>query len=216
MRSPNARRSRVRHTACARSLVAAGVGGLIGSVLLLFTSDSTFRNLIPILLFVATALLALQDRIRVALRIGQPAPSPAGVGDETTAGTDSDTVPVGRSDPRWLFIPVLAVSVYGGYFGAGLGIMLLAVLGIVLHDRLDRLNALKQVLAFVINATAATFFLFSGRVYWVVALVMAVTSLLGGSAGGRLAGSIKPAHLRVVVVVIGFSVAVGYAAKTWL
>ncbi len=188
--------------------VAAAAGGLIGSILLLFTSDSTFRVLIPILLFVATALLALQDRIRVALRIGQPAPSPAGVGDEAA--------PVAHSDPRWLFIPVLAVAVYGGYFGAGLGIMLLAVLGIVLHDRLDRLNALKQVLAFVINATAAVFFLFSGRVYWVVALVMAVTSLLGGSVGGRLAGSIKPAHLRVVVVVIGFSVAVGYAAKTWL
>lgn len=188
--------------------VAAATGGLVGSILLLFTSDSTFRVLIPILLFVATALLALQDRLRVALRIGQPTPSGAGRGDEGPV--------VGASDPRWLFVPVFAVSVYGGYFGAGLGIMLLAVLGVVLHERLDRLNALKQVLAFVINATAAVFFLFSGRVYWVVALVMAVTSVLGGSIGGRLAGSIKPAHLRVVVVVIGLTTAVAYAIKTWL
>ena len=59
------------------------------------------------------------------------------------------------------------------------------------------------------------FFLFSGRVYWVVALVMAVSSLLGGSAGGRLAGSIKPRHLRTVVVLIGFGVTLGYAVKTW-
>jgi uncharacterized membrane protein YfcA len=195
------------HRVRALALAAAG-GGLIGSILLIFTSDDTFRVLIPVLLLVATGLLALQDRLRVALRIGQSASG----ADEATAAAGAPATP----DPRWLVVPIVIVSVYGGYFGAGLGIMLLAVLGIVLHDRLDRLNALKQVLAFAINATAAVFFLFSGRVYWVVALVMAVTSLLGGSVGGRFAGSIKPARLRAVVVVIGLAVAVGYAAKTWL
>lgn len=186
-----------------RALVsAAAIGGLAGSILLLFTSDAAFRVLIPVLLFVATALLALQDRLRTALRIGATAPEPA-------AATPAP------ADPRWLFVPVVVVSVYGGYFGAGLGIMMLAVLGIVLHDSLDRLNALKQVLAFAINATAAVFFLFSGRVYWVVALVMAITSVVGGSVGGRFAGSIKPARLRAIVVVIGFTVAIGYAIKTW-
>jgi uncharacterized membrane protein YfcA len=185
--------------------VAAALGGLAGSILLILTSDSTFRVLIPALLFVATGLLAFQDRLRVLLKIGQTDPR----ADQDAA------VAVETSDPRWLVVPVLVVAVYGGYFGAGLGIMLLAVLGIVLHDRLDRLNALKQVLALVINTTAAVFFLFSGRVYWVVALVMAVTSLLGGSAGGRLAGSIKPRHLRTVVVLIGFGVALGYAVRTW-
>ncbi len=108
------------------------------------------------------------------------------------------------------------MSVYGGYFGAGLGIMMLAVLGIMLHEPLARLNALKQVLALVINATAAVFFLFSGRVYWVVALVMAVSSMVGGATGGRMAGAIAPARLRGVVVLIGLAVSVSYAAKTWL
>jgi uncharacterized protein len=183
-------------------VVAAGVGGLAGSVLLLITSDDTFRVLIPVLLLVATGLLALQDRIRVALRVGPAAGEPG-----------APAVP--PADPRGLAIPVALVAVYGGYFGAGLGIMLLAVLGIMLHDTLVRLNGLKQVLALAINATAAVFFLFSGRVYWVVALVMAVTSLLGGAAGGRLAGAIKPARLRAVVVMIGLAVAVGYAIKTW-
>ena len=93
--------------------------------------------------------------------------------------------------------------------------MLLAVLGIVLHDSLARLNAVKQVLALVINATAALLFLTSHKVYWVVALVMAVTSLFGGNVGGRLAGSIKPARLRIVVVAIGTAVSVAYAVRTW-
>ncbi|MEZ5219585.1 MAG: sulfite exporter TauE/SafE family protein [Ilumatobacteraceae bacterium] len=104
---------------------------------------------------------------------------------------------------------------YGGYFGAGLGIMLLAVLGIVLHDRLDRLNALKQVMSFIINLTAALFFVTSGKVYWWFALVMAVTSLAGGSAGGRLAGRVQPNRLRAIVVAIGVIVGAIYAVRTW-
>jgi uncharacterized membrane protein YfcA len=112
-------------------------------------------------------------------------------------------------------VPVFVVSIYGGYFGAGLGIMLLAVLGIVLPDPLPRLNALKQVLAFVINVTAALFFLTSGKVYWAIALVMAVTSLAGGAAGGRVAGSVKPEALRAIVVVIGLTVSVVYAVRYW-
>jgi uncharacterized membrane protein YfcA len=190
--------------------VAAALGGLLGSVLLLITSDSAFRQLIPALLFTATLLLAGQDWLRRVLRIGQPVAAPVA----TTMGRP----PVDEThhpDPAWLILPVLLVSVYGGYFGAGLGIMLLAVLGIVLHESLPRLNALKQVLALVINGTAALFFLTSHKVYWVVALVMAATSLLGGGVGGRLAGSVKPERLRLIVVTIGFSVAIVYAFRTW-
>jgi uncharacterized membrane protein YfcA len=175
--------------------VAAGLGGLVGSILLLVTSDDAFRNLIPVLLLVATLLLAGQDRIRAMLRLHPTSEA---------------------ADPTWLPVPVFVVSMYGGYFGAGLGILLLAVLGVALHDLLPRLIALKQVLSLVINGTAGVFFLFSGKVYWVVALVMAVTSLAGGTAGGRLAGSVEPAKLRLVVVVIGLSVAVGYGIKIWL
>jgi len=94
--------------------------------------------------------------------------------------------------------------------------MLLAVLGIMLQESLDRLNALKQVLALAINATAAVFFLFSGRVFWVVALVMAVPSMLGGAVGGRMPEASNPHGLRAIVVLIGLAVAVGYAIKTWL
>jgi uncharacterized membrane protein YfcA len=185
-----AQRARVRATA-----LPAVAGGLIGSVLLLLTSESTFENLIPVLLLIATVLLAGQDRIRSLLRIGT----------QESSGTD----------PRWIGLPVLVVAMYGGYFGAGMGIMLLAVLGVVLSDTLVRLNALKQVLSFVINATAALFFLFSGKVYWLVALVMAITSLLGGTVGGRLAGSIQASRLRAIVVSVGLVVAVVSAVRVW-
>jgi len=218
-----AQRDRVR-----RLSVAAAIGGLIGSILLVFTSDSAFRVLIPVLLLVATLLLAFQDRLRTALHIG-PRTAGASITDEVVDGpgplpTDADegrprssTGPARDCavDPGWLVVPVLVVSIYGGYFGAGLGIMLLAVLGIVLHESLPRLNALKQALALVINATAAVLFLASHKVFWVVALVMAVTSLLGGVAGGRMAGAVRPELLRAMVVVIGVSVSVAYAVKTW-
>lgn len=189
---------------------AAAAGGLTGSILLTQTSNDAFRTLIPILLFAAAGLLATQDRIRKLLRIGM-VPSPAPI--EGEARSEGEARPA--VDSKWLAAPVFAVSIYGGYFGAGLGIMLLAVLGIALHDRLDRLNALKQVMSLIINSTAAVFFLTSGKVYWSVAAVMAVGSLLGGSVGGRFAGKVDPARLRLIVVSIGFAVGVVYAIRTW-
>lgn len=196
-----AQRDRVRRLA-----LAAALGGLVGSILIVLTSDDAFEKLIPILLLVATVLLATQDRIRKVLRIGAPPAADAGAAAATTRT---------HADPTWLAVPIGIVSVYGGYFGAGLGIMLLAVLGIFIHEPLDRLNALKQVMSFVINTTAAVFFLASGKVYWSIAGVMAVASLLGGSVGGRLAGKVKPKQLRSIVVTIGFVVAVVYAVRTW-
>jgi uncharacterized protein len=214
-----------------RLSAAAALGGLAGSILLLVTSDSVFRNLVPVLILVATLLLAAQDPIRAALKLGGPVRTAAPAGGGAPEAGPGDELPdpavgdprvpdvpatVSPADPRWLPVPVFVVSIYGGYFGAGLGIMLLAVLGSLLHDPLPRINALKQVMAFVINVTAAAFFLTSHRVWWLVALVMAVASLAGGAAGGHLAGAVQPVHLRRIVVGIGLAVAVGYGAKTWL
>lgn len=208
-------RQRVR-----RLTPVAVVGGLVGSILLVLTSDDALKTLIPVLLLVATLLLAAQDRIRAVLKIDERAAAAAeaeraGRDESGTAAGPGEGPPVVMPDPGWVVVPVFLVSIYGGYFGAGLGIMLLAVLGIVLHDTLTRLNAIKQVFAFAINVTAAIFFLTSGEVYWVVALVMAVTSLAGGALGGRLAGSVSPRHLRTMVVVIGTVATVAYAIKYW-
>ncbi len=184
-------RDRVR-----RLLVAAAAGGLGGSILLVLTSDKVFRELVPWLILLATFLLAFQDRIRRWLPSGSSAGESAPYPNHT--------------DPAWLPLPVFLTAIYGGYFGAGLGIMLLAVLGLALHERLNRLNALKQVLALVINVVAALFFVFTGKVYWGFAVVMAVGSLLGGNLGGRLAHRLDPQVLRAVVVVFGTAVGVYY------
>jgi uncharacterized membrane protein YfcA len=199
-----------------RLLGVAALGGLAGSVLLVISSESLFRALVPYLILGATALLALQDRLRVWLRIGVPS-APAVEGVDAAEGVDGveagpPIAPV-RRDPPWLPVPVFVVAVYGGYFGAGLGIMLLAILGLVIHESLNRLNALKQVLSLVINVVAAVFFVFSGKVYWGFALAMAVGSLVGGNLGGRVAHRLDPKALRVVVVIFGTVVGIVYLVR---
>ena len=168
------------------------LGGLLGALLLVRTTEKLFQELVPFLILLASILLAAQDRVRgwVARRAEK---SGGAVGHE-----------------RWALLPILGAAIYGGYFGAGLSVIILAVLGLVIDDNLTRLNALKQAVAFCVNVTAAIFFLFSGQVMWGAAAVMAVGALGGGILGGRLAGRIRPKVLRVVVVTIGVMVAIIY------
>jgi uncharacterized protein len=177
-------------------LLPTGVlGGITGGVLLLSTSDVTFRKLIPYLILTAVILLAFQDQLRNAVM----------------ASMSGD----GRTHPHeaWAIPLIFLAAIYGGYFGAGLGVMMLAVLGLVLDDSLTRLNALKQSLSFVINIAAALFFLFSGKVLWTAAAVMAVGALAGGVFGGRVASRIQPIVLRWIVVGVGVIVAIIYAVR---
>ena len=107
-------------------------------------------------------------------------------------------------------VPVFAASIYGGYFGAGLSVIVLAALGLLVDDSLTRLNATKQAVGFAANGAAAVLFLFSGQVHWAVGLVMAVGAVAGGALGGRLAGRVRPATLRRVVVTVGVLVGLAY------
>ena len=100
---------------------------------------------------------------------------------------------------------------YGGFFGAGLGVMLLATLGIGIHLPLTASNAIKQALSLVINLTAAVFFVFSGKVWWGLAAAMAVGSTVGGAVGGRAVGKLEPAKFRVIVVALGTALTIYYA-----
>jgi uncharacterized membrane protein YfcA len=109
--------------------------------------------------------------------------------------------------------PVGLAAIYGGYFGAGLSVILLATLGLVIDDSLTRLNALKQTIALSVNLSAAIYFAFSGQVVWPVALVMAACALIGGSLGGRLAGRVQPSTLRAIIVTLGLIIAVVYLVK---
>lgn len=174
---------------------ASALGGLAGGFLLLQTEEKLFRTLVPWLILLACLLLASQGRVRAWL-----------VRRSAAKG--------GRHLPEWWVVfPVFAAAIYGGYFGAGLSVIVLAVLGLVIDDTLTRLNALKQAVAFSVNIAAALFFLFSGQVVWLAAAVMAVGALAGGVLGGRLAGSIKPETLRATVVTIGTAVALIYFVR---
>ncbi len=176
-------------------IVPAGiVGGVIGGFLLLRTGEKLFTNLVPYLILLASGLLAIQDPVRAWLT------------RRMAAGQGSSLEKV-----TWL--PVGLASIYGGYFGAGLSVIVLSALGLTLEDTLTRLNALKQAVAFSVNVAAAIFFLFSGKVLWPAALVMAVGALIGGTLGGKLAGKVKPSTLRWTVVTIGVIVAIIYFVR---
>jgi uncharacterized membrane protein YfcA len=184
-----------------RLVPVAVLGGLSGGVLLLVLPESVFRRLVPFLILLACALLAGQDRIR-----GWVERREAGRAEAGREGHHSGLGP-------FAVLAVFAASLYGGYFGAGVGIILLAVLGSVIDDSLTRINALKQSMAITINGTAAIFFLFSGMVVWWAAAVMAVGSLIGGSVGGRLATRLNPVVFRRIVIVVGVIVAVVYLVR---
>ena len=168
------------------------IGGIVGGILLLKTGEQAFRFLVPYLILFATGLMAIQAPLRnwlVRHSQGQ------GAGKWGEAG---------------VVAAVFLASIYGGFFGAGLSVIVIAVLALVLEGPLNRLNALKQVVSFFVNIAAAAFFLFSGKIVWWAMAVMAVGALVGGNLGGRLAGNIRPALLRGIVVTVGLVIAVIY------
>ncbi len=171
------------------------VGGLIGGFLLINTSEKLFTELIPFLILLASGLLAAQSRLRAWVMARAERAGHA-------------TLP-----EFWVAFPVFLGAIYGGYFGAGLGVIVLAVLALVIDDTLTRLNALRQVIAFCANTAAAILFLFSGLVVWPAALVMMVGALLGGVVGGRLASRIRPETLRKIVVSFGVTIAIVYLVR---
>jgi hypothetical protein len=176
-------------------LPAGIVGGVIGGFLLLQTGEKLFTDLIPYLILLASGLLAIQDPVRAWLNKRLEA-------HRFESGPEA-----------WSWLPVGLASIYGGYFGAGLSVIVLSALGLTTDESLTRLNALKQLIGLAVNVAAAIFFVFSGEVVWTVALVMMVGALIGGALGGRLAGRIKPSTLRWTVVGIGVVLSVAYFIK---
>lgn len=175
------------------TILPVGVaGGIAGGLLLLNTSENSFRTLIPYLILVATLLLAFQPALKkmVEARLQQ----------NMHHHTKGAVV---------LFVIFLA-SIYGGYFGAGLGVILLAVLGLLIDDTLVKLNALKQAISLSVNVSAAVYFSFSEQVNWPVAVVMFFGAVLGGLFGGKTATVIRPAILRWTVIVLGFAISIIY------
>jgi len=166
-------------------------GGAAGAILLLRTSSRTFIRLVPFLILGATILLAVQELITRRLKLIAKAhenPTPGWV--------------------TFVFVFQFLVAVYGGYFGAGMGILMLAALGFIGLTDMHEMNGLKNLLAICINGVAAVYFAFSGAVLWKDGAIMAVAAIAGGYAGARIAHRLGRVFVRRAVVVIGLTMSV--------
>lgn len=164
--------------------VASALGGLTGAALLLVLPASTFEAVVPVFIALALILTVLQPRLNARLQKREA------------------QHPLAR-----LLTPlaVYAAGVYGGYFGAAQGILLLGILGILLAQDLQRTNALKNVLAALVNGVAAIYFAFAAPVEWAPAAIIAFSSLVGAQIGARYGQRLDPAALRAAIVVVGIA-----------
>jgi uncharacterized protein len=187
-------------------LLPSVVGGGIGSLLLLRTPETTFANLAPLLVLFAT-LLFLWQGFLARRRAPRSAPAAALPGEAVPLTAD-DPPSLRLSRGRWLaaILFQFGVSIYGGYFGAAIGILMLAVLGFLGLTNIFAMNGLKNFFGFCINGVAAAYFILRGAVVWPVALLMMAGSIAGGYGGARLAQVIGKEKARAAVVVIGLVV----------
>jgi uncharacterized membrane protein YfcA len=162
---------------------ASLMGGIVGGVLLLTLPSSVFRGVVPVLILVACGLVIVQPMLSrwVASRRRKPV----------------------EHGGAALYVGIFVTGVYGGYFGAAQGVILLALLGIFIDDDLQRLNGVKNVLATIANGVAAVLFVFAAHVVWEVAALIAVGSVVGGQLGAHVGRRLPAKVLRVVIVAVG-------------
>ena len=174
--------------------VTSLIGGIAGAFLLLDTSQATFVHLIPWLLLLATVLFTFNKPIVALLRI------------ET------------KSEVSWkslLGVAVLQIiiAIYGGYFGGGIGILMLASLAIMGMDNIHEMNSIKTLLTIIINGVAVIIFIARGVVFWPQAIVMIVGATLGGYGGAYLARKVDQKWVRLFVTIVGFSLTLYFFIK---
>jgi uncharacterized membrane protein YfcA len=176
------------------------VGGLIGARLLLLTPSPLFASIVPYLILFATILFAVGEPLMRRLRAGE------------SEGTGTN----GSKARGWwtgAIVFQFFVAIYGGYFGAGIGILMLAALGLLGLTDIHQMNGLKNFFAVCINIVAAAYFIASGRVEWSYALVMVVGAIAGGYGGAGLARKLGRRFVRRAVIVIGLVMAISLLFK---
>jgi uncharacterized protein len=164
------------------------LGGIIGGVLLLTLPSSVFDDVVPVLILFAVVLVILQPRL-----------------SRLVAERRTKVVEHGGVE---LWIGIFLTGVYGGYFGAAQGVILLSLLGIFIAENLQRLNAVKNVLALIANGVAAVMFVFFADVAWEVVVLIAVGSIVGGQVGAQVGRRLPVPVLRGVIVVVGLVAAI--------
>ena len=173
-------------------VLLALVGGAAGAALLLFTPDATFRKIVPWLLLAATAMFAFGPQLRAWASKGQASAAPSAA--KAAFG-------------------MLAVSIYGGYFNGGLGILLLALFGLLGQTNLNAMNGTKNLVSALLTAIAVAIYAAGGVVQWKQALIMMVAATLGGYLGARVARKIPANWLRGGIVVVGLVMAILFFLK---
>jgi uncharacterized membrane protein YfcA len=171
-------------------IVPSLVGGIIGALLLRWTPPAIFDRLVPFLILFATLLFTAQEPVQRMLK---------------TADAE------GHKSTRWLvgaLLFQLAVGIYGGYFGAGIGILMLAALSILGLSDIHEMNSLKVVFGGSINGIAAAYFIWARMVYWPDVLIMAIAAIVGGYGGAGVARKLGRTTVRRIVIAIGFGMAV--------
>jgi len=170
--------------------VFSSVGAVIGALLLLWLPEASFRQVVPYLILLACALVVLQPYLTKWLRPSSP--------------------PTRRFGHRGqlLYVAVFATGIYGGYFGAAQGVILMSVLAIFIEEALQRLNAVKNVLAMLANLVAGVIFAISGHVAWEAAGLLAAGAVVGGQVGGALGRRLPAPALRAAIVVVGTAAAI--------
>ncbi len=178
-------------------IVPSLAGGLVGSLLVTRLPQQYFSSLVPWLILTASLLFLSQPAI---VRL-------VGIGKEHR--------PPSRFDLAGVMLFQFLVAVYGGYFGAGIGILMLSALGLIGIKDFHQMNALKTFLAALINGVSVVVFIVEEKVAWRYALVMAVAAIVGGYAGASVARRLDPRLVRWIVVAIGFGLAAHYFYKQW-
>jgi uncharacterized membrane protein YfcA len=179
------------------------VGGAAGALLLIITPQSTFVRLIPYLLLVATVLFAIGPRVNALLKKRAAARQKERAMEEASSG------------PSWLALSGIAllelvIAIYGGYFGGGIGILTLAMLGLIGMDDLNEMNAVKNTLVVCINGVAVMLFIIFGIVVWFNALIMVVGAMIGGFGGVYVARKIDQRIVRGFVLLVGITMSLAF------
>ncbi|MFI9505718.1 sulfite exporter TauE/SafE family protein [Nocardia sp. NPDC052566] len=166
---------------------ASLLGGIVGAVLLLALPEKAFKGIVPVLIIMALVLVVVQPRLAKWVK-------------ERRANGDS-AVP--EHGGPILFAAVFGTGIYGGYFGAAQGVLLLGLLGVFVHDDLQRLNGVKNVLATIVNGVSAIIFIAIAEISWPAVAMIAIGSIIGGQLGAKVGRKMSPTVLRGVIVVVG-------------
>jgi uncharacterized protein len=167
--------------------VVAAIGGITGAVLLLQLPSTAFETIVPVLVTLALVLVIFQPRLAKAVQRRR---------ERKGAPTSPDGGPL-------LVTGLLFSSIYGGYFTAAQGVMYMSLMGMMIDDSLQRLNAVKNILAAIVNSVAAIFFLFVAEFDWTAVALIAVGSTIGGQLGAKVGRRLSPTVLRGVIVAVG-------------